>query len=135
MDTFFCQIITPEREFFKGRIEMLTLDTISGEVGILPHHIPMVFALKAGSIRIKQDGKWRISAGGEGFAEVTPDGVTVLTETVFWPEEIETELVRGLIKDRQYVLEHAKNYKEYQIAEAGLARAFARLKVKNKTQE
>jgi len=132
MKKFNIEILTPERSFYKGGISELILNTTDGEIGIMANHIPMVVALKSGSIKISENGRWREAAGSDGFAEITPDGVIVLAQTVEWPDEIEENRVNAILAKASEQARQAKSLKEYKLAKAGMARAFARLRVKNR---
>ena len=89
MKTFFVEMITPERMFFKGNIEQLVVETVDGYMGILAGHVPTVTALKHGSIRFFADGKWNEVANSAGFVEIRPDETIVLAQALEWPYEID----------------------------------------------
>lgn len=129
--TFFIEMITPERTFFKGDIEMLVVETEGGEMGILAGHLPIASVVKTGGIRFLHKGKWKEAANSEGFLEVRPDETILLAQTMEWPEEIEINRVRESIEREEEVLRQSKSLKEYQLSKASLARAFARLKVRS----
>ena len=120
MDGFLLEIITPEKQFFKGEAEQIICETESGKLGILKGHQTMVSALEIGEIQIKVNGEWKSAFISEGFMEVRRD------------DEIdgaraEESRIRAL--DRLHL---AENIKEHRHNEISLARAMARLKVKNK---
>lgn len=54
--TFELSIMTPERQFFSGQVEALTVTGIDGQMTVLAGHAPMVVSLDIGEISIKQDG-------------------------------------------------------------------------------
>ena len=129
--TFFIEILTPEKTFFKGDIEMLIVETSAGELGIQANHIPLVTNLVDGSIRILQNGKWREAFNSEGFLEVRPDETILLSQAVEWPEEVDENRAREAAERAQEKLRQAKSIKEYKLSKASLSRAFARLRVKS----
>ena len=59
MDGFLLEIITPEKQFFKGEAEQIICETESGKLGILKGHQTMVSALEIGEIQIKVNGEWK----------------------------------------------------------------------------
>jgi len=129
--TFYLELITPERSFFKGEVEMLVVGTEDGEMGILADHMPIAAIVKTGSIRFLTDGVWREAANSEGFLEIRPDETVLLAQTLEWPEEIEINRVRERIEESEEQLRQAKNLQEYRLSKAALARAVARLKVRS----
>lgn len=129
--SFFVEMITPERTFFKGDIECLEVETEEGELGVLAGHLPMVAALRSGRIRFLKDGLWKEAATSEGFIEIRPDETVVLTQTMEWPEEIEINRVRQAIERAEEVMRQNKSLREYQLSKASLAKAFARLRVRS----
>lgn len=130
MNEFLLEIITPEKQFFKGMAQQVTCQTENGELGILKGHQTMVAALNVGEIKIKADGEWKNAFISEGFMEVRRDEVVIFSQCCEWPEEIDE--VRAEEERRQALdkIEHAQNLKEHRHNEISLARAMARLKVK-----
>lgn len=74
-------IITPEKTLFEAEAEMVTIPGTEGEFGVLPLHAPLISSLKPGTIVIDLAGgkQQKIEVTG-GFAEVTPERVTVLAD-------------------------------------------------------
>lgn len=123
---FFLEIITPERKFFAGDVEMVVLKTHEGQIGILKNHIPLVTTVAVGPLRIRQDGKWIKAVVTEGFIEVTRDKTIILTDTAEWPHEID---INRALEAKRRAEERLKQRVEYRHSQAALARAMARLKV------
>lgn len=82
-------IITPEREFFRGKATFVEFTTTDGDVGIYPRHIPTTVVLEPGILRIHNGKDMREAALHSGFAEILGDRITILAEAVEWPEEID----------------------------------------------
>lgn len=131
-NTFFLEIIASDRTFFKGDCEMLIFPGLDGEFGILANHEPMVTCLVAGELRFKVDGEWRYAAVSEGFAEVMPKTVIVLTDTIELSEEIDAKRAEEAKEKAMEKLHQQQGLKEYYYTQASLKRAMNRLKVKNK---
>ena len=87
--TFELSIMTPERQFFSGQVEALTVTGIDGQMTVLAGHAPMVVSLDIGEISIKQDGTWRQAVNTEGFMEVLGDSVVMFVQACEWPEDID----------------------------------------------
>ena len=126
---FNLEIVTPERKFFSGTVEMVILKTPEGEMGILEGHVPMVVAVDIGPIRIMQNGQWREAVLTEGFMEIKPDKVVIMTDTAEWPEEIDINRAIAAKQRAEERLQRQISQIEYIRAKAALARAMARLKV------
>ncbi len=88
--TFNLMVLTPEREFYKGEAVYVGVQTIAGSIGVLSGHIPMVSALDVGALVIKPDEHTtRTAFHSEGFIEVRPECVYILSQACEWPEEID----------------------------------------------
>ncbi|MDR2201827.1 MAG: ATP synthase F1 subunit epsilon [Clostridiales bacterium] len=132
MRTFNLEIHTPERVFFSGGAESLTVNAESGEMGVLYHTLPLVTILVGGVTRIKQDGKWMEAACGEGFMAVTKEKTSIFTESAFWPHEVDPDAVNGEIDGLDEKKRKAASLAEYRMAKAQLAIQFAKLKIKKR---
>ncbi len=90
MKHFPLRLVTPNRELFNGEVEHVRLPGQSGHFGVLAGHAPLLAILHvgAGNFRVP-DGKERAFALTGGYAEVLPEGVTVIARTVEFPEEID----------------------------------------------
>lgn len=73
------EIVSPEKLLLSRPVEMVVLPAYEGEMGVLPGHSPMIVLLRGGMIRLYDGGqvKEQLYVSG-GFAEVTPERVTVL---------------------------------------------------------
>lgn len=131
---FYAEISTPEKKFLHGNVEMLIVDGIDGEMGIMKGHIPMITPLSIGSIKIKQKGAWREAATSEGFMEIKKDGVMILTQSVEWPEEIDINRALAAKERAEEQLRQKYSMQEYMQSKASLARALVRLRVVNRGQ-
>lgn len=135
MNKFYLEVITPEKVFFRGEVEMIVLDAVGGEIGIMAMHEPSVYAVQPGILRIYRDGKPREAFVSAGFCEVRPDETLVLSQAVEWPEEIDERQAEEAARRAEDQLRHIKSIKEYRVSKAALARAFARLAVKGRSKK
>ena len=88
---FRLEVISPERIFYSGDVEMLELTTTEGEIGIYADHIPLTTIIAPGVMTITETGsQLKQAAVLEGFMEITQEKVTVLAQSCEWPEEIDT---------------------------------------------
>ena len=84
---FLLRIITPDRVFYENQVNMVEFNTTEGEIGVLPGHIPMTVIVKPGVLFITEPEGEKKAALHSGFAEILPEGVTILAEVVEWPGE------------------------------------------------
>jgi len=103
--TIICEIVSQDGLVYRGEVDMVVLPGSGGEMGILPHHAPVLTSLKYGIITVKtKSGEEHFTVAG-GIAEVEPDQVTVLADAAENVEEI--DLDRAL-KARQKAEESIK---------------------------
>lgn len=127
--TFHLEIIASDRKFFVGEAQMLVFQSVDGEHGILPGHEAMVTCLTAGELRFFVDGKWHYAAVSNGFAEIMPDYVDVLADSVELPEEIDIRRAEEAKQRAEERLRQKQSIHEYYHTQAALNRAMNRLKV------
>ncbi|MDL2301615.1 ATP synthase F1 subunit epsilon [Lachnospiraceae bacterium OttesenSCG-928-D06] len=126
---FNLRIITPDRVFFEDTVDMVEFNTTEGEIGVLPGHIPLTVIIKPGILTITMGDESKEAALHAGFAEILPEGITILAEVIEWPEEIDAERAE-LAKERaEERLRNKTNETDVARAETALKRAIARVKV------
>jgi F-type H+-transporting ATPase subunit epsilon len=86
-----CEIVSQDRIVYQGDADMVLLPGAAGEMGILPHHSPVLTVLKFGVIRVRAQGTDQYFTVAGGVAEVQPDRVTVLADAAENVEEIDTQ--------------------------------------------
>lgn len=123
------RIITPDRVFYEGEVEMVELNTTEGQIGILPGHIPLTVIVKPGILVISEPEGQKEAALHAGFAEILPDRVTVLAEIVEWPEEIDPGRAEAAMERAQERLREKSAGTDIARAETALLRAIARIQV------
>ena len=83
------EIVTPVEKVYSETVDSVVLPTSSGEVGILPGHIPLITEILAGELAVTKEGDLDLLAVDNGFAEVIGDTVSVLTEAAVDIEDID----------------------------------------------
>lgn len=73
-------LVSPERELFSGLVDQVDAPGSEGDFGVLAGHAPFMTALKEGEVRVHADGRVTVYAVRGGFADVTPEGLTILAE-------------------------------------------------------
>ncbi len=126
--TFELSIMTPERQFFSGQVEALTVTGIDGQMTVLAGHAPMVVSLDIGEISIKQDGTWRQAVNTEGFMEVLGDSVVMFVQACEWPEDIDVRRAEEAKHRAEERIRQRQSILESQTSKIALARAMVRLR-------
>ncbi len=103
--TFDLSLVTPEGRAYEGEAEMLIVPGVSGEIGVLARHAPLVAMLKAGEIRVKANGEWQAFAAGPGYFKVQQDRALVLVDDAVRAEEIDVEEARREADEARALLE------------------------------
>lgn len=127
---FYLRIITPDRLFYEGEVEMVEFNTTEGEIGVLPGHIPLTVIVKPGILVISEkDGEEKEAALHAGFAEILPEGVTILAEIIEWPHEIDEQRAEEAMHRAQDRLASRTPETDIARAETALLRAMARINI------
>jgi F-type H+-transporting ATPase subunit epsilon len=129
--TIRCEIVSQDRTVFQGDVDMVLLPGAGGEMGILPHHAPVLTILKYGVIKIRKDGKEQLFAVAGGMAEVQPDIVTILADAAENVEDIDVTRALAAKKRAEDALAHLppEDHDAYLRMEAALRRSNLRLDV------
>jgi F-type H+-transporting ATPase subunit epsilon len=128
-DTFQLEIVTPSRLLVKDVAEEAQIPGLSGYLGILPGHAPLITELAVGVITYKASGETHTLSVAWGFAEVLPDKVTILAETAERPQEIDVERAQKAKDRAEQRLKSSDPQVDYTRAEGALQRAETRLNV------
>ncbi len=124
------EIVTPESRTFSEEVDEVVLPGVEGEFGVLPGHEHLVTQIMPGELAIMQSGKQTYLAVGEGFVEVLPDRVSVLTDMALRAEEINEEEAEAARKRATEAL--AATTQEDKEIHAALRRSLAQLNVKRR---
>ncbi|HTG41954.1 MAG TPA: F0F1 ATP synthase subunit epsilon [Methylomirabilota bacterium] len=99
------EIVTPERLAYSDEVDSVQLPGIEGELGVLPHHAPLVSTLGVGELRIRKGGTEESFAIVGGFLQVLPTKVVVLAETADMASEIDLEKAQEARREAEKALE------------------------------
>jgi F-type H+-transporting ATPase subunit epsilon len=127
--TIRCEIVSQDRTVFQGDVDMVVLPGAAGEMGILPHHAPVLATLKYGLIKIRRDGKEDLFTVAGGMAEVQPDVVTILADAAENIENIDVIRAKAAKKRAEDALAGLtpEDHDAYLRMEAALRRSNLRL--------
>jgi F-type H+-transporting ATPase subunit epsilon len=89
------EIVTPEKKVFDAAVDIVTVPTASGEVGILPNHAPLISSLKPGILSYTTKGTTEKMVVAGGFVEVNSNKVSILADTAERSDEIDVEAARS----------------------------------------
>ncbi|HBH11716.1 MAG TPA: F0F1 ATP synthase subunit epsilon [Clostridiales bacterium] len=123
------EIVTPDKMFYKEEAEMVIVRGSEGEMGILFDHEPFVTPLDIGTIRIKNNGQFKIAALSQGYLQITEEKVVILSDTAEWPEEIDIERAEKARERAEKRLQQKTPDLDILRAEIALKKAAARLGV------
>ena len=128
------EIVSPAGVSTAAEVDQVVIPTTSGEIGVLPHHEPIMTMLEPGELSVINDGKTTYAAVGEGFAQITPGRISILTDMVARESEIDEDTVAKAIERAQTALANSANLSDEEAAglEAGLKRNLAMLGVKRR---
>jgi len=99
------EIVTPERLAYSDEVDSVQLPGIEGELGVLPHHAPLISTLGVGELRIRKGGAEESFAIVGGFLQVLPTKVIVLAETADMASEIDLEKAQEARREAEKALE------------------------------
>jgi F-type H+-transporting ATPase subunit epsilon len=133
MSSLKVDIVTAERIVYTEDVDAIIAPGIEGQLGILPHHAPLMTTLQAGELVVRRGGEEDTLAISGGFLEVRPDRVIILADTAERAEEIDMARAEAAKKraEERLVDRRTPGLDEAR-CEAALRRAMARLTVAEK---
>ena len=123
------EIVTPERLAYSGEVDSVQVPGSEGELGILPHHAPLLSMLGVGELRIRKGGAEEAFAIVGGFVQVRPDKVVVMAETADMASEIDVERAQAARREAEQALESGHEPADLARARAALQAALLRIRV------
>jgi F-type H+-transporting ATPase subunit epsilon len=124
------EIVTPERLAYSDTVDAVVLPGSEGELGVLPHHAPLISTLGVGELRIRKGGSEESFAIVGGFLQVRPDKVVVMAETADMASEIDLERAQEARREAERALETGFHEgADHSAARAALQQALLRIRV------
>lgn len=102
-------LVSPEKELFSGPVDQVVAPGSEGDFTVLPRHAPVMSALRAGAIEVTDGGQTRRIFVVGGFADVTPDGLTILAEEAVDLAEVDVGKLESDLKNAREDLADAKD--------------------------
>ena len=124
------EIVTPEKQVFSEEVDSVVCPGIEGELGVLPHHAPLVTTLGYGELRIRKGSQVDFYAIAGGFLQVRPDKVVVMAETADMASEIDLQRALAAKAEAERALEgDFEEPADLTLARAQLQAALIRIRV------
>ncbi len=123
------EIITAEQQVYSDAVDMVVAPGLEGQLGILPHHAPLMTALQPGEILIRKDGDDSFLAVSGGFMEVMGNRVTILADACERSDEIDEQRAQEAIERARERINSREGDVQLEQAMASLRRAQVRLTV------
>lgn len=123
------EIITAEREVYADDVDVLVAPGIEGQLGILPHHAPLMTALQPGELLIRKEGEESYLAVTGGFLEVIGNKVTILADACERSDEIDEERAQAAIDRATNDLSRVEANQQLAQAAVAMRRAQIRLNI------
>ncbi|NIK11847.1 F0F1 ATP synthase subunit epsilon [Alkalibacillus sp. S2W] len=132
MKTLTVSVVTPDGPVLEDSYDMVSVRAESGELGILPGHIPLVAPLTISAVRLKKEGNTDLVAVSGGFLEVRPDKVTILAQAAERPSEIDVDRAESAKQRAEQRLNVTKSDEiDFNRAKLALNRAINRIDIAN----
>ena len=129
MATTRLEIVTAERVVFSEDVDVVIAPGIEGQLGLLPHHSPLMTTLEPGELLVRKGGEEFSLAITGGFVEVRPDRIIILADAAERAEEIDVARAEEAKRRAEERLKERVPEVDLLRAEAALRRSLARLDV------
>ena len=123
------EIVTPEARVYEDTIESVVMPTTSGEIDILPGHIPIVTEIQAGELIVSKSGTRQSLAISKGFAQCVGDKISILAEDAIHIDEIDESAVEEAQKRAENALATMEKMSDKEVAMLETQIAYARAQI------
>lgn len=133
--TLTVNVISQERQLLATAADSLTVDTSTGQITVLPHHLPLFSQLVQGELIIRNQGTEQSVAISKGFLDVQPDNtVNVIVDSAVHARDISVAQAEEAVRKAQETMSQASDKEELLMAEASLRQALLEIKIAQKTK-
>lgn len=115
-------LVSPEREVFHGEVDHVVVPGSEGEFGVSPNHAPAMSVIKPGALKVINEGAERRIYVNGGFADVTPEGLTVLAVEAVDLADVDPAQLEQQLKNAQEDLRDANTDEKRTAAQLRLSR-------------
>lgn len=131
MNRFTLAVIAAEKPFYEGPCTSLIIPTVNGQYGIQANHHNVIVAIIPGTLKITAaNGEEIIAAVSHGITKVEDNYVLLIVDSIERPEEIDENRAKRAAEEAQEAILQKKSIQDYHLAQAKMARAINRLRVK-----
>ena len=124
------EIVTPERQAYADDVDAVVCPGIEGELGVLPHHAPLLSTLGIGELRIRKGEQQEFFAIAGGFLQVRPDKVVVMAELADVSSEINLEAAEEARREAERAIQEGfEEPADLARARASMQRALLHIRV------
>ena len=131
--TILLEVVTPEHLLLSQQVEEVIAPGVEGEFGVLPGHTHFLTTLKIGELRYRIGDHLYYMSVLWGYAEVTPDRVTILAEIAEKSEDIDVDRAQAAVEAAQRRLETGGLPSEVEAARVSLEKARLRKRIAERT--
>jgi len=131
-DTLRLEIVTPAGTVYSEDVDMVTLPSIAGQMGILPRHVPLIAQMVPGEMIVRKDGRDAFVATGEGLIEVTGNRVAILTDLAIPADRIDEAKAEEARQRAEARLREKLSDEELAAVNASLTRSLVQLRIKRR---
>ena len=130
--TFQIHILAADHTVYEGECESLEVPTDAGQYGVLANHMNLISAIIPGTLKFRIPGEetFRIAAVSQGLMKIEDNEVLILADTAEHPEEIDINIAKRDAEEAKEAILQKKSIQDYKSAQAKMARAVNRLRVK-----
>ena len=130
MKTVTVNIVTPDGPVYDSEVSMVIAKTVSGEIGVLAGHIPMVAPLAIGAVKLKKaDGTTELASVSGGFIEVRPEKISILAPSAEVASSIDVARAKESLARAEGRLQKKQDDIDFKRADLALKRALNRINV------
>ncbi len=110
-------LVSPEAELFSGEVDQVDVPGTEGDFGVFANHAPFMAAIRTGAVKVFNDNTETDYLIQGGFADVTPDGLTILAEMARPLAEVKPDWLDEQIKKTEGLLENTEGDARLDIAQ------------------
>ncbi len=133
-DTIKFEVVTPDQMILSEDVDYVGVPGVQGQFGVLSNHIPFLSALAIGSLYYRKDGQVKYLFVSGGFAEVSPDSLTILAESAEKAEDIDLTRAKQAKERAEARVQREKDKIDFARAQGALRRAMERINLKEKAR-
>jgi len=133
--TMHIDIVSAEEEIYSGTCEMVFAPLVTGEVGVMPRHAPLLARMKPGEVRVRSGKDEQSFVVSGGLLEIQPHVVTVLADTAVRAHDLDEAQALEAKRRAEEALKDKKSDMDMARAQAELAEAIAQLRAIEKLRK